>query len=189
MRLLQAGYGLMLSRGYPATTVDEICAKAEVSKGSFYHFFKAKQDLALELIEYHMEGAKEELEKGLDLEGHSEEEAAIAYVKNVERLAEEIWREGCLIGAFALEVSDTHPELRAKVSGIFRLLADDLEKLFTPLCRSYRGPDAPPPRELAEQFLVAIEGGVVLSRAHNDPRFVPQALRCFRRYLESLLRG
>ena len=200
-RLLEATYVLMLSKGYPSTTVDEICQRAEVSKGSFYHFFKSKQQLALEMLGHHMAGAKERIERGLDLEGLSGAERAIGYVRHLERVGEEVWRDGCLIGGFALELADTHPEVRERVSQIFGDLTDYFETVFAPLCPLPSGAatsndqpasdkplsDAPQPRELAEQLIMVIEGGVVLSRAHRDSRFVPQSLRCFRRYLELLV--
>lgn len=187
-RLLEATYSLMVSKGYPATSVDEICKAAGVSKGSFYHFFKTKQEAALAMLEFHMAGAEEEIERGLDLAGYQGAERAIRYVKHVEDRSEEIWSDGCLIGSFALEMAETNPEVRERVSQIFRGLTDHIERIFTPLCDAHAGPDTPAPRELAEQMIMVIEGGVVLSKAHHDKRKVPQALRCFRRYLESLAR-
>lgn len=189
-RLLDATYSLMIKKGYPSTSVDEICAAAEVSKGSFYHFFKSKQELGIALLEHHMDGAMQEIEAGLDLRGVDDPvEQVIRYVKHVEGKSEDVWSEGCLIGSFALELAETNPEIREKVSGIFRDLVDELERVFTQLCQAHRGADTPPARELAEQFIMVIEGGVVLSRAHADRRYVPQAIRGFRRYLESLARG
>ena len=186
-RLLEATYTLMLSKGYPSTTVDEICQRADVSKGSFYHFFKSKQQLALEMLAHHMAGAKEQIEQGLELDGLSGPARAIGYVRHLEQVGEEVWRDGCLIGGFALELADTHPELREKVSQVFVELADYFETIFAPLCHTPRAKGAPRARELAEQLIMVIEGGVVLSRAHSDTRFVPQALRCYRRYLEGLV--
>jgi len=176
----------MLSKGYPATSVDEVCEAAEVSKGSFYHHFKSKQELAMAVLGHHMDGAKEVLEAGLDLEGLQGARRAIGYVKHVEEGAEDLWCDGCLIGSFALEIAETNPELRAKVSEIFIGLADHFEQVFTPLCVERSASTAPSPRELAEQFIMVIEGGVVLSRAHLDRSYVTRAIRCFRRYLESL---
>ncbi|HCU50381.1 MAG TPA: TetR family transcriptional regulator, partial [Micromonosporaceae bacterium] len=39
-RILAAACELMLSRGYGSIGVAEICARADVKKGSFYHFFE-----------------------------------------------------------------------------------------------------------------------------------------------------
>lgn len=185
-RLLETAYALMLKKGYPSTAVDEICEAAGVSKGSFYHSFKSKEDLALGILEHHMDGAVEMIEQGLDLQGLSGPERAVRYVKHVEDGSEELWSDGCLIGSFALELAETHPEIRWKVSQIFRDLEAHMEKVFEPLCEAHPGPKTPSARELAEQFLVVIEGGVVLSRAHQDRRYVPRAIRGFRSYLEQL---
>ena len=43
-RLLAAAKELFLARGYAATTVDAICEKAELTKGSFYYSFDSKED-------------------------------------------------------------------------------------------------------------------------------------------------
>jgi TetR/AcrR family transcriptional regulator, transcriptional repressor for nem operon len=188
VRLLAAAYSLILRKGYPATSVDEICHASEVSKGSFYHFFKSKESMALAVLEHHMAEAKQVIEKGLDAAGLDGAQRAIRYVKHVEDSAEELWRDGCLIGSLALELAETHPDIRERISEIFRDLTDHFEKVFLPLCQKHAGPHTPPPRELAEQFIVVIEGGVVLSRAHYDQRYISGALRCFRRYLETIAR-
>src|SRR5712664_2720420 len=45
-KLVDAGVNLMRNRGFNATTVDDICAAAGVTKGGFFHYFKSKADLA-----------------------------------------------------------------------------------------------------------------------------------------------
>ena len=44
-KLLDASLHVIRSKGYEATTVDDICAAAGLSKGSFFHHFKSKDDL------------------------------------------------------------------------------------------------------------------------------------------------
>src|SRR5437763_17160396 len=51
-RLLNAALHSIRQKGYAATTVDDICREAGVTKGSFFHHFKSKDDLALAAIEY-----------------------------------------------------------------------------------------------------------------------------------------
>ena len=45
-KLVDAGVSLMRHRGFNATTVDDICTAAGVTKGAFFHYFKSKDDLA-----------------------------------------------------------------------------------------------------------------------------------------------
>lgn len=49
-RLMKAVTELIWSGSYGSTTVDQICSKAGVQKGSFYHFFDSKSDLACDAI-------------------------------------------------------------------------------------------------------------------------------------------
>ena len=51
-RLLTAAKELFLARGYAATTVDAICEKAALTKGSFYYFFDSKEELGLAVLEW-----------------------------------------------------------------------------------------------------------------------------------------
>ncbi len=48
--ITEAAIKLFSDRGYDAASVDDICAKARVSKGAFYHHFPSKQDLFLALL-------------------------------------------------------------------------------------------------------------------------------------------
>lgn len=50
-RLMKAVSELIWSGSYGTTTIDQICEKAEVKKGSFYYFFESKADLAIAAIE------------------------------------------------------------------------------------------------------------------------------------------
>jgi len=50
-RLMDAAQNLIWESSYGATSVDDICARADVRKGSFYHFFKSKSDLEIAALE------------------------------------------------------------------------------------------------------------------------------------------
>lgn len=45
-RLIKAVAELIWTGSFGSTTIDQICAKAGVQKGSFYHFFDSKSDIA-----------------------------------------------------------------------------------------------------------------------------------------------
>ena len=51
-KLLDAALSVIRTKGYAATTVDELCAEADVAKGSFFHHFKNKEALAVAAAEY-----------------------------------------------------------------------------------------------------------------------------------------
>ena len=51
-KLLNAALNVIRAKGYAATTVDDICHAADVTKGSFFYHFKSKDDLALSAAAY-----------------------------------------------------------------------------------------------------------------------------------------
>ena len=50
-RLMDAVRELIWTGSYGSTTIDQICAKADVKKGSFYYFFNSKADLAVAALD------------------------------------------------------------------------------------------------------------------------------------------
>lgn len=50
-RLLEAALDLIWERSYGVVTIDNICEKAGVKKGSFYYFFDSKSSLAVDALE------------------------------------------------------------------------------------------------------------------------------------------
>src|SRR3954451_17494293 len=50
-RLIEAAMDLMWRNSYGTTSVDAICDRAGAKKGSFYHFFKSKSELAAAALE------------------------------------------------------------------------------------------------------------------------------------------
>src|SRR5512146_3458107 len=51
-KLLDAALSVIRTKGYSATTIDELCAEARVAKGSFFHHFKTKEALGVAAAEY-----------------------------------------------------------------------------------------------------------------------------------------
>ena len=58
-KLTDAALGLIWTSGYGATSVDDICEKAGVKKGSFYHFFKSKAELEVAALETHWQRSRQ----------------------------------------------------------------------------------------------------------------------------------
>ena len=52
-KLLQVGFDLMWDSSYGSVSVDDICKRAGINKGSFYHFFPSKADLAVAAYDEH----------------------------------------------------------------------------------------------------------------------------------------
>src|SRR5260370_35322545 len=51
-KLLDAALSVIRAKGYSATTVDDLCQTAGVTKGAFFHHFKSKEDLAISATDH-----------------------------------------------------------------------------------------------------------------------------------------
>jgi TetR/AcrR family transcriptional repressor of nem operon len=62
-KLLLVAFDLIWNSSYGSVSVDQICERASVNKGSFYHFFPSKADLAVEAYEEHWREKQPELDR------------------------------------------------------------------------------------------------------------------------------
>ena len=62
-RLTDAALDLIWENSYGATSVDAICERADVRKGSFYYFFKSKSELAVAALEADWRKRKEDMDR------------------------------------------------------------------------------------------------------------------------------
>ncbi len=182
-KLMEAAEAEMLTKGYSGTTVDEICERAAVSKGSFYHFFSSKEDLGLAVLDAFYERNREVVSRVPAAAGDPRSRA-LALADHLIASAGTMWGGGCLLGTFALELAETNPTVAAAVSNKFRTLTAALAQGFAPLARA--GDD---PTQIAEGFIVTVEGALVLARAHGDWSYVDRALQRFRRSVGASPRG
>jgi TetR/AcrR family transcriptional repressor of nem operon len=187
-KILHAAKTLMLSKGYPATTVDEICENAKVSKGSFYHSFSSKEELGLSLLEWYHQGGAEKIFGGSFNDVKDAKQKMFEFLDHVDRSSKELWHNGCLLGNLGMELAETSPKIRIEVSRNFKKLTHRLEEIFEPAAKRKTARGGSSAKELAEQFLVMLEGSIVLARVNQDWSVVKRGFQNFRAHLQSLSR-
>src|SRR4051812_8449874 len=180
-KLIRCAQVSMMARGYSATGVDDICRDAGVSKGSFYHQFTSKEDLAIAALgDFYEAGLKNLLT--IDLSDVLPERRLLAFLDAIAEPGLDFWKNGCLIGALASEMALTSETLQTEVSRLFSETAKALEPLIEPFVASLQDKSLSA-AGLAEHFLVVVEGAIVMSRAHNDPMKINQAVARFAQQL------
>lgn len=187
VKLIHSTQVLMLARGYSATGVDDICRDAGLSKGAFYHQFTSKEELAIAALASFYEAGLQKL-LGIDVQGVAPERRLFAFLDVLSKQGQHFWKSGCLIGSVASEMAGTSPALQTEVSRLFTQTAKALEPLFEPFVASIET-ESLSASALAEQLLVVVEGAIVMSRAHADPKRINRAIARFSEQLRWLCRG
>ena len=186
-KILDAAQQLMLAKGFPATTVDEICQAAGFTKGSFFHYFASKEHLGKEVLDRFYVLLQQTIDQGSFRKKSDPLQRVYGYVDRfIEMSTNPELPNGCLLGHFTQELSDTHPEIRSLCAQYFAewaaLLKHDLDE-----AKAKYAPRASfDTQSVAEYFLAVMQGSRILATAKQDVKVFEQNLRHFKRYVKSL---
>lgn len=189
-KLLNAALSVIRAKGYAATTVDDLCHAAGVTKGSFFHHFRSKDDLARAAAAYFGETAEgffasapyHNLKDPLD--------RLFGYVDfRVEHLRGDLPDYTCLLGTLVQETYATHPDIRVAcdlgMSRHIEILTRDIEaakRLHAP-----DAPDAPWSAESVGYFIQSVlQGAFIFAKAKQGPEVARESLAHPRRYLAAI---
>jgi TetR/AcrR family transcriptional repressor of nem operon len=169
-QLLEKGMAMLLKHGYHDLGVAALLEATRTPKGSFYHYFKSKEDFGLQAIDLYMQGAH----RALDLCLGDETRPPLERVRRFFELIEENYRGegylGCLLGGLGQELSGVSEAFRRKVEDCFtqieRRLASCLQ-LAIERGELRRETDA---AHLAKLLVNCWEGAALRSRLLRDAK-------------------
>ncbi len=79
--LREQGQKLFVSRGIKKVTIDELAKCAQIAKGSFYSFYKTKEELILDISNFYQQKLFDDLEPILSNKLHSNKKKVILFMK------------------------------------------------------------------------------------------------------------
>lgn len=185
-RLLEAATELMLARGFAATAVDEVCARAKLTKGAFFHHFEDKEDLGRALVEK-WAGDRKAGHARMFGDDPDPLRRLWRYIKEIARRAEDgTLLKGCLMGGFAQELQGVPVIRKACDDGFTEWIEQLAQQIALAKERHSPGCDLDPHRH-AEQFIAHLEGAILLAKASGDPGPIRRAAEAFRSQIEERL--
>lgn len=189
-RLLDAAQRLMLAKGFVATTVDDICEAAGLTKGSFFHYFDSKEDLAGATLDRFVAAKAASFRQAPFGKKRDPLQRVYGYLDFIIEMARQPGApSGCLLGNFAQELSDTHPKIRTQCAGHFAQWTASFKR-DPDEAKTEHAPRAPIDTEsLAEHFIAVLEGALILAKTRQDRKPIEAHLRHFKRYVQSLFEG
>ena len=118
-RLIEAVQELIWTGSYGSTTIDHICKKSGVKKGSFYYFFESKADLAVAALDAQLQKKRAEMDSIFSPTvpplGRITNFCEAAYQKQAQMKKECGYVLGCPLFALGAEVSTQEQKLRSKI--------------------------------------------------------------------------
>ena len=187
-KFLDAAMQVIRTKGYSATTIDDVCESARLTKGSFFHHFKSKQELAISAAQHFADMADSRfatapyrtLADPLDrLIGYVEFRRAILQGKLPEFT--------CLFGTMVQETYASHPAIR---NACDRHISEHAATLTSDIAAAKRlyAPRAKWTAESLGLYIQAtIQGAFILAKARRGPDVADECLAHLQRYLVLLL--
>jgi len=185
--LLEAAFNLIRSKGYSATSVDDLCKIAGVSKGTFFHYFESKEKLAVEAAkhwslvtgEYFKTAPYHHLKNPLDrLLGY------ISFRKQI--LTGPTSEFTCLVGTMIQEIYNSHPAIREACRDCIYDHAENLVKDIAEL-KAQCAPNAKwSAHSLALHIQAVLQGGFILAKSGEGAKVAVETINHLSNYIEIL---
>ena len=181
-KLLISATKLFRQVGYVATTVDEICSDAGVTKGAFFHHFKSKELVgAACLIEWDKYGA--------DIDARSMSDGNVGAIVELTHFMDGIINlfadpdiyQSCLAGTIIHEVSRTSPALKDGAFRFFKNAEARFQPMLDAVCQQ-TGKQIDT-ASLATLWMATMQGSFTLCKASGDIEIVQQNLTHIKQYI------
>jgi len=170
-RLMEAARTLIWENSYGSISVDAICQRAGVRKGSFYHFFESKSTLAAEALEADWQARRAALDEIFSPQSPPLERLGRYLDHVLDRQVSTHARCGCVLGcpilSLGCEVSTQDPVIRTKV----REILDRQLRYFETAIRDAGAEGsitAAQPRVKARSLYALIQGSLAQARILDD---------------------
>jgi TetR/AcrR family transcriptional repressor of nem operon len=186
-KLLDAAIAIIRKKGYVATTVDELCARAGTAKGSLFHHFKDKEALGVAAADYWSETSNAFF-AGAPYHRHKDPlDRILGYIEFRRSLLKgEVLAFSCLAGTMVQEVYETNPAIReacdASISGHAKTIEADIAEAMK--VHGIRGKWTA--ESLAMHMQAVLQGAFILAKARGSAEIAASSVDHLRRYIELL---
>ncbi|MEQ8305912.1 MAG: TetR/AcrR family transcriptional regulator [Hoeflea sp.] len=185
-RLLESARDVIRAQGFAATSVDDLCKAAGVTKGAFFHHFRSKEELGVAAAEFWAETTSELFAAAPYHQLKDPLDRLIAYLEfRKELLAGELPQITCLVGTMTQETYESAPAIRdacnASISGHAMTLVDDIRAAMR-----MHGVTGVTPESLALHTQAVIQGAFILAKARGSADIAADTIDHLIRYIRLL---
>ncbi len=184
-RILEAAIAVIREKGYAASTVDDLCTAAGVTKGAFFHHFPTKDALGVAAAEHWGQRAKALFEAAPFHALPDPLDRVLGYLDFRRTLLQgQVAEFSCLVGTMVQETYATRPALRAacerSIAGHAALIEADIAEAMHQ--HGFDGADWTA-RSLSLHLQAVLQGGFILAKATDGADAAIQSIDHARRYV------
>lgn len=187
IRLLEAARDVIRAKGFAATSVDDLCKAAGVTKGAFFHHFESKEALGVAAA-IHWANTTTAFFDHAPYHGHDDPlDRLLGYVAFRKSIIDgDLAEFTCLVGTMTQEVYGSHPAIRDACAASIFGHAASLEPDISEAMKS-RGVEADwTPQSLARHIQAVLQGAFILAKASADRAVALACIDHLERYLALL---
>src|SRR6201986_389123 len=186
-KLLDAAVAVIREKGFVATTVDELCARAGVAKGSFFHHFDGKEALGVPAANYWSEMTGALFASAPYHAPQDPLDRVLGYI-DLRRglIAGDIPDFTCVVGTMVQEIYDTNPAIRDACDASISGHAGTLEADIAEAMKLYGVKNSFTPQSLALHTQAVLQGAFILAKAKSGAEIAISSVDHLRRYIELL---
>jgi TetR/AcrR family transcriptional repressor of nem operon len=186
-KLLDAALQVIRAKGYSATRVEDICDAAGLTKGSFFHHFDSKEELALAAVDYWIDGSAALFDSAKYHNAADPLDRLLGYIDLRKFLLQaELVDFTCLAGTMVQEVYDTHPDIREACD---RSISSHAATLISDIEEAIRRRGMHPgwtAESLALYTQATLQGAFILAKAKHSRDVAITCVDHLRNYVELL---
>lgn len=182
-RLLEAARDIIRTKGYSATTVDDLCSAAGVSKGAFFHHFPNKEAIGVAAADYWSETTSALFASAAYHHIEDPLERLIGYIEfRKELLAGDVPEFTCLVGTMVQEAYESAPAIREACNASITGHAVTLEADISAAMNKYKvaGFSA---ESLALHTQAVLQGAFILAKARGNAKIAADMIDHLIRYV------
>ncbi len=186
-KLLDAALTVIRTKGYSATTVDDLCVSAGVTKGAFFHHFKSKEDLGVAAAEFWSTMTGELFVHAPYHQHLKPLDRIFAYLAfRREILQGELAEFTCLVGTMVQETYQTAPQIRDACARSITSHAATLEADIELAMAEFGLKVEWTAKSLALHTQTVLQGAFILAKATGGAAIAADSIDHLRRYIELL---
>lgn len=190
-KLMDIAEAAILTKGFGATSIEEIIAEAEITKSGFFYHFKDKNELARALLQRYLESEEEILDNLFVRARELHDDPLHAFLIGLKLLSEMMadlpnGHPGCLVATYCYNERLFDSDVREINRQAVLQWRQRFLKIFEEIAERYPPRDDVKLEALADMVSNTVEGGIVMSKAVKDPLVLSEQVLLFRSYVKLL---